>query len=374
MPETEDGVALGHGAPERRQLPRSTAGVASNANRAEAFRADCDGQWLVRVGKKWPAPRQLLSDLLYSRLLSPLLRLGEFGARRPSQGRGVTGDRLMQWDTVAIVGVGLIGGSIGLGLRERNLARHVVGVGRRAASLRTAKQIGAVTSTTLDLARGVAEADLAIVCTPVGRIVEDVQAAAAACRPGLLITDAGSTKAEIVSALDGRLNGQARFIGSHPLAGGEKSGPGAAVADLFVGRTVVVTPTKKTRQEDYAALCALWTDLGANVVSMSPADHDRILAGTSHLPHLAAAALAAATPEDDLQWTASGWLDTTRVAAGDAELWRQIFSSNRAHLLKALTRYEKTLASLRRALERGDEKKLTEILLLAKRKRDALGS
>jgi prephenate dehydrogenase len=280
----------------------------------------------------------------------------------------------MQWDTVAIVGVGLIGGSIGLGLRERNLARHVVGVGRRAASLRRAKQIGAVTSTTLELARGVAKADLVIVCTPVGRIVEDVQAAAAACRPGLLITDAGSTKAEIVSALDGQLNGQARFIGSHPLAGGEKSGPGAAVADLFVGRTVVATPTKNTRQEDYAALCALWTELGAKVVSMSPADHDRILAGTSHLPHLAAAALAAATPEDDLQWTASGWLDTTRVAAGDAELWRQIFSSNRAHLLKALTRYEKTLASLRRALERGDEKKLTEILLLAKRKRDALGS
>src|SRR6185437_1061445 len=314
----------------------------------------------------------------FGRLAILAVSFSRFGLEDSAPGviesRGATGDRLMQWDTVAIVGVGLIGGSIGLGLRQRELARRVVGVGRSAASLRRAKQIGAVTSTTLELARGVAKADLVIVCTPVGRIVEDVQAAATACRPGLLITDAGSTKAEIVSALDGQLNGKAHFVGSHPLAGGEKNGPGAASPELFVGRTVVVTPTKKTRQEDYAALHALWTDLGANVVSMSPADHDRILAGTSHLPHLAAAALAAATPEDDLQWTASGWLDTTRVAAGDAELWRQIFSSNRAHVLKALVRYEKVLASLRRALEQGDDKKLTEILLQAKRRRDAVGS
>ena len=107
---------------------------------------------------------------------------------------------------------------------------------------------------------------------------------------------------------------------------------------------------------------------------MSAAMHDRALAATSHLPHLVAAALAAATPEDDLPWTASGWLDSTRVAAGDAELWRQIFSSNRAHVLKALARYEKVLATLRHALEQGDDKKLTEILLQAKRRRDAVGS
>ena len=278
------------------------------------------------------------------------------------------------WDTVAIVGVGLIGGSIGLALRERKLARQVVGIGRRAASLRTAKRIGAVNATTLDLAKGAAEADLVVVCTPVGRIVDDVLTAATASKAGCLITDAGSTKAEIVSALEGRLNGQAHFVGSHPLAGSEKNGPAAASAELFVDRTVVITPTKTTRPADLAGLAAFWTSLGANVVSMPAATHDRILAATSHLPHLAASALAAATGEADLPWVASGWLDTTRIAAGDADLWRQIFQANRAHVLKALGKYEKTLAALRRAIERGDEKKLTEILLEAKRKRDAVGS
>lgn len=281
---------------------------------------------------------------------------------------------MKQWDTAAIIGVGLIGGSIGLGLRDRGLARRVIGIGRRASSLRIAKRIGAVTSTTLDLAKGVAKAELIIVCTPVGRIVDDVRAAAAACPPECLITDAGSTKAEIVAALDGSLERRAHFVGSHPLAGSEKNGPSAAAADLLVGRTVVVTPTKSTRDGDRAVLYALWTGLGANVVFMPPAAHDRILAATSHLPHLAASALAAATPEDDLKLAATGWLDTTRVASGDAELWQQIFSSNRGPLLAALGRYEKVLASLRRALERGDEKKLTEILLQAKHKRDALAS
>ncbi|HUY92111.1 MAG TPA: prephenate dehydrogenase [Pirellulales bacterium] len=281
---------------------------------------------------------------------------------------------MKQWDTVAIVGVGLIGGSIGLALRDRGLARNVVGIGRRAGSLRTAKRMGAVTATTLDLAKGAAHAELVVVCTPVGRIVDDVLAAASAAQADCLITDAGSTKAEIIAALDGHLNGQAHFVGSHPLAGSEKNGPGAAVADLFVGRTVVITPTKSTRPADLAGLADFWTSLGANVVSMPAATHDRILAGASHLPHLAASALAAATLEADLPWVASGWLDTTRVAAGDAELWRQIFESNRSHVLKALARYEKTLGALRRALERGDGKKLTEILLEAKRKRDAVGS
>ncbi|HVX62384.1 MAG TPA: prephenate dehydrogenase [Pirellulales bacterium] len=281
---------------------------------------------------------------------------------------------MKQWDTVAIVGVGLIGGSIGLGLRERGLARRVVGIGRRESTLKAARQAGAVTSTTLDLAKGVSNAELVVICTPVGRIVTDVRAASEACPQDCLITDAGSTKAEIVSALEGKSLGRARFIGSHPLAGSEKSGPTAAVGDLFLGKTVIVTPTRATRKQDYTALFAFWTDLGANVVSMSAAAHDRILAATSHLPHLAASALAAATPAADLEFAAGGWLDTTRIAAGDPELWQQIFLANQTHILSALGRYEKSLAALRRALERGDGKKLKELLLQAKRRRDALAS
>lgn len=281
---------------------------------------------------------------------------------------------MTEWDTVAIVGVGLIGGSIGLAIRERGLAKQVVGIGRSQASLRAARRRGAVTRTTLDLNGGVARAALVVVCTPVGRIASDVLASARACPTGTLITDAGSTKGNIVAKLDGQIPDSVDFVGSHPLAGSEKSGPAAASGDLFIGRTAIITPTPKTRREAIEATARFWVALGANVVRMSPAEHDRAVAAISHLPHLVASALAAATPDADLRLAASGWLDTTRVAAGDPELWQQIFDANRPGVLTALERYEKVLSSLRRALERGDAKGLHEILTQAKCKRDALAS
>lgn len=278
---------------------------------------------------------------------------------------------MKSWNTVAIVGVGLIGGSVGLGLRRRGLAREIVGVGRREESLRIARQLGAVDRTTLDLAEAAAEAELVIVCTPVGRIAADVRAAAVASRRQPLITDAGSTKARIVAELAGPLPGGARFVASHPLAGGEQSGPAAADGALFVGRTVVVTPTAATRESDVADIEQFWGSLEARVVRMSPIDHDRVLAATSHLPHLVAAALAAATDAGNLPLTASGWADTTRIASGDPELWSQIFTSNRENVLAALDRYRKTLDELQQALSDGAESKMIELLTEAKRCRDA---
>lgn len=275
-----------------------------------------------------------------------------------------------RWDTVTIVGVGLIGGSIGMDLLGRGLARRVIGVGRRESSLKTARRVGAVSETTLDLARGAADAELVVVCTPVGRIVEDVRAAAEACRPGTLITDAGSTKELICRALAGSLPGGARFVGSHPLAGSEKNGPAAAVTGLLAGRVVVVTPTRTTKPDALHAIEQFWKSLGARVVRMSPRAHDRALAATSHLPHITAAALAAATPQGDLPLVAGGWLDSTRIAAGDPALWRQIFLANRGPVLTALARYEKVLASLRRAIERGQPAALERILKQAKRRRE----
>ena len=193
---------------------------------------------------------------------------------------------------VAIVGVGLIGGSIGLALRQRNLAENVIGIGRRQVSLRIARRVGAITHTTIDLAKGVAQADLVIVCTPVGQIAEHVQEAARHCPEGTLITDAGSTKQQIVAALDNQLPRGCRFLGGHPIAGSEKTGANYAKAELFDGRVAVLTPTKNTRAEDYDLLEAFWQGLGSVVVQMSPEEHDRALAVTSHLPHMAAAALA----------------------------------------------------------------------------------
>ena len=281
-------------------------------------------------------------------------------------------------NTIAIVGVGLIGGSVGLAVRGRGLARHVVGVGHRAASLRKARRVGAVTETSVDLAKGVADAQLVVVCTPVDLIAEHVRAVAAACPPGSLITDAGSTKGDIVGRLNRQLGGGdargVRFVGSHPMAGGEKTGPEQARADLYEGRPVVVTPTRRTRKEDLRQISDFWRALGGRVVSMSPAEHDRAVAATSHLPHLIAAVLAGSLPEERLPLASSGFADTTRVAAGDVDLWREILLGNGPNVLKSLARFEKLLASFRRAIERGDAGKLTRLLEEAKRKRDAVGS
>jgi prephenate dehydrogenase len=282
------------------------------------------------------------------------------------------------WDTVAIIGVGLIGGSIGLALRERKLARRVIGIGRRKESLEKAKVRGCVSQITTSIADGVKQADLVVVCTPVDSIAQHVQEAGKHCPAGSLITDAGSTKADIVikaeTALADRFPAQMPFVGSHPLAGSEQSGPEAATADLFVGRVVVVTETKISDHDVVDTIDEFWQSLGARVIRMSPDDHDAALAYTSHLPHLIASALAAATPEDHLPLTATGWQDTTRIAAGDVELWRQIFLANAPSTLKALADFETVLARFRMALESADAAQLAELLAEGKRRRDAVGS
>lgn len=281
--------------------------------------------------------------------------------------------------SVTIVGVGLIGGSIGLALRQRNPAISVVGVGSRPATLETARQLGAISAIATNLQESVADSDLVVVCAPVDHIVEEVRKLALHCRPGALITDAGSTKAAIVSELsaaatDSNWPSEVRFVGSHPLAGNEKKGPLHARADLFTGRTVVITPTAASRPQDIRRLEDFWSGLGANVLQMPAEEHDSALAMTSHLPHLAAAAIAGATPERYVTLTAGGWQDTTRIAAGDPTLWRQIMLSNRENLLAALGQLTTLLNAWRVALEAQDATELERLLTEAKRIRDAVGS
>jgi prephenate dehydrogenase len=282
------------------------------------------------------------------------------------------------FDTVAIVGVGLMGGSIGLALRKERMARHVIGIGRRIEQLRLAENRGAVTEVTTDLRQGVASANLVVVCTPVGEVSEFVAAAAKACKPETIITDVGSTKAVIVAACDEALADSkglwASFVGSHPLAGSERTGVEFARDDLFQERTTVITPTEETRPEAAAKVEAFWQGLGSQVVRMTPVEHDIAIAATSHLPHLVASALAAATPADLLPLTATGWGDATRIASGDVELWRQIFLDNRANTLKALAPFETVLAELRQALESADGAALARLLQQGKRIRDTVGS
>ncbi len=280
----------------------------------------------------------------------------------------------MKIDTLTIVGVGLIGGSIGLAARQRGVAARVLGVGRRPETLEQARALGAIDETCLDLAPAVHRADLAVFCTPVDQIARQVLDTAPGCAPGTLLTDAGSTKAAIVRAVDERLPAGVAFVGGHPLAGSEKRGPEHARADLFVGRVTVLTPTDATPPDAVARTQAFWEALGCRVRCLSPEAHDEALAWTSHLPHLLAATLAEILPAEWADLTASGFRDTTRIAAGDPALWRAILLQNRAPVLRALADFAAELNPFIDALEADDSETLDRLLTRAKKVRDALGS
>jgi prephenate dehydrogenase len=273
--------------------------------------------------------------------------------------------------TLAVVGVGLIGGSIALAARKCGLVRRVIGVGRNAKSLDDARSAGIVDETATDIA-AVAPADLVIVCTGVDSIAAYICQAANLCRPGTLLTDAGSTKAEIVRTVEQRLPQGALFVGSHPLAGSEKTGPEHADAGLFEGRLVVLTPTERTDASTCDRIAAFWMALGARIRTVSPEEHDRILALTSHLPHLVASALAGSLPAEWAEFTATGFRDTTRLAASSSSLWSAIFRANKPAVLDAVERFEAQLQRLREALAANNTEALESLLTLGKQIRDSL--
>lgn len=257
--------------------------------------------------------------------------------------------------TVAIVGVGLIGGSIGLALKSKSAAARVVGIGRDQAKLDEATRLGAIDEGTTDLASGVRGAEVAIVCTPVNRIAADVRALADVGSRDLLITDAGSTKGRIVADVERHEGARARFVGSHPIAGSERQGAAFGRADLFEGRPCVLTPTSRTPNDRVERAQGFWSTLGASILVMSPGDHDAVLALTSHLPHAVASALAAAVPADALRLAAGAYRDATRVAAADAALWTAIFRDNRGPLLDAIGKFQDQLSALKFALMADDD-------------------
>jgi prephenate dehydrogenase len=279
------------------------------------------------------------------------------------------------WPTVAIVGVGMIGGSIALALKARKLVRRVIGVGRSAASLAEAKRLHAIDEAATDIGAAVAAADLVVVATGVASIPWILDEVDAAVRPGTLLTDAGSTKARIVAAWEKRRRSRrSRFVGAHPVAGSHRRGPTAADPQLFTGRVTIVTPAAATPAADVEEVCGFWSALGSTVYTMPPRDHDRILAMTSHAPHVMAAAIAAATPAEARQFTAGGWRDTTRIAAGDPELWADILLDNAAPVAKALSRIAGVTEKILDALQSSDRRRLVSLLTRAKEDRDAVGS
>jgi prephenate dehydrogenase len=275
---------------------------------------------------------------------------------------------------LAIVGVGLIGGSVALAARQRGFAARVVGADHDRVALDQALAGGLVDEACLDPAEAVASAEVVVFCAPVDRIAALVLAAAPHCAPGALLTDTGSTKGAIVAEVESGLPAGLLFAGSHPLAGSEKKGPLHARADLFADRLVIVTRTSRTPAEAVERATALWAALGARVRVMSPEEHDRSLALTSHLPQLAASALAGVLPAELFGLAATGFRDTTRLAGSNADMWVPIFAQNRAAVLAALERFEEQLACFRRALEADDRAAVARLMGEGKRARDALST
>ncbi|MBX9623187.1 MAG: prephenate dehydrogenase/arogenate dehydrogenase family protein [Gemmataceae bacterium] len=279
----------------------------------------------------------------------------------------------MLFGQITIVGVGLIGGSVGLAAKARGVAKRVVGIGRDRVCLHRAVLRGAIDVFNVDFERGIADADLIVVCTPVDQIAAVIREAAFRCGAGTVFTDGGSTKKGIAEAV-GKLPPGVHFVPAHPLAGSERNGVENARADLFDGRLTILTPTDGTDPAAVERVEAFWRALGSRVVRMSADEHDRVLATTSHLPHAVAAGVAGVTPPEWLTLSAGGFRDVTRIAGGDPWLWAAIFEANRDAVLAALDRFTDRLAEFRRLLENGDRDGLVDWLADAKRVRDALGT
>lgn len=267
-------------------------------------------------------------------------------------------------DTLAIVGVGLIGGAVARDARQSRAAKRILGLGRDTARLQAARHAGLIDEGSTD-PRNLEAADVVVVCTPVDRIVADVRSLAPIVKPAALLTDAGSVKGAICKNLADIPN----FIGSHPLAGSEKRGFEHADDVLLKGRTCVVTPTVPTPSPLVDAATGFWSTLGMNVVQLSPDDHDAALARTSHFPHLAAYALAGLLREGDIRFAASGFRDATRIAGSDPELWTAILSMNRNAVQKTLHEFRQSLDQLEDLLAASNSSGLRDVLEESQQKR-----
>ena len=261
---------------------------------------------------------------------------------------------------IVIFGVGLIGGSVALALKKAGSTAQIVGVGRSSESLQTALDSGVIDTATSDIAAAVNNADILLIAAPVAQTPSILSAIQPHLTASTVITDAGSTKSDVLQCAQEILGAQfSQFVGGHPIAGAEKSGVTAAMADLYTNKNVVLTPTSATSTEAIQRVKTLWQTCGANVSEMSAATHDGIFAAVSHLPHLLAFALVddiAARPnaEQLFGFAASGFRDFTRIAGSHPEMWRDISLANRTALLNELNAYQAELARLQQLLERED--------------------
>lgn len=283
----------------------------------------------------------------------------------------------MHWPKVTLVGVGLLGGSLGLALRQRRLAGQVAGYVRRAESVKECETLGVVDRADTDLWRAVEQASLVVLCTPIAQMRGLMERMLPKLAPGAVVTDVGSVKASVVAELDplaARVG--ARFVGSHPMAGAEKTGPAAARADLFEGAICAVTPTAQTPPDAVARIEQLWRDVGGVPLRLGAELHDDLVSRSSHLPHVVAAGLASYVlspvhPKEQAMLCANGFRDTTRIASGSPEMWRDISLANRRNLARVLGVFIEDLQEFRLALENQDARAIEEFFAKARERREA---
>ena len=272
---------------------------------------------------------------------------------------------------LAVIGVGLIGGSFALALKAAKAVEHVVGVGRNSANLELARSRGIIDAVAADPASAARHADLVLVAAPVGQYARIFSALMST---KAIITDGGSTKRDVVAAARKALGANlARFVPGHPIAGAERSGAAAADAELFRGRRVVLTPLKETSAEAASVVEEAWKQCGARVSRMDPAEHDAVLATVSHLPHLLAFALVhevarRANSAELFSFAAGGFRDFTRIASSHPEMWRDICVANRDRVLDEVRRFSAKLDQVKALLERPAE--LEKLFAEAREARD----
>ncbi len=288
--------------------------------------------------------------------------------------------KAMTIDKLCIIGTGLIGGSICLALRQAGTVGAIVGAGRSEETLQKAQQLNIIDSYDMDISHAVKDADVIFVSVPLGAMQTVFEKIAAGLEQSgnskAIITDAGSSKLQVQQLADKIFADSAsRFVAGHPIAGTENSGPGAAFADLYKDRRVILTPTENTTAEAVNIVTAMWQATGALVETMGAQHHDRVLAATSHLPHVLAFGLVHCLEnlddiEDVFRFAAGGFRDVTRIASSDPTLWRDICLNNQQPILEMMRRYKDELDMLYNALEAGDGEKLYEVFQHAKQTRD----
>jgi cyclohexadieny/prephenate dehydrogenase len=266
-----------------------------------------------------------------------------------------------QFERLALIGVGLIGSSIARAARAQGVVRSIVATARSPATRRRVIELGIADQVVETNAAAAAGADLVIVCIPVGQCGDVAREIAGHLKPGAVVSDVGSVKADVIRDMAPHLPESVHFVPAHPVAGTEHSGPDAGFAELFIGRWCILTPPPATEADAVDRLSIFWRALGAKVAVMSAEHHDLVLAITSHVPHLIAYTivgtaddLSAVTRSEVLQYSAGGFRDFTRIAASDPTMWRDIFLANKAAVMEMLGRFNADLSRLTRAIEEGD--------------------